>query len=125
MNTNELNYEICPRCGYNKIEVNWEPSVNCMGYIDTGCVPDYWCERCELLYLEEEYLDYKEYEERKEQLINNPNELLPCPFCGSVETNPLEHDANCYYRMFYEMMLPHSEVIYPEEELRKAWNTRI
>lgn len=51
-------------------------------------------------------------------------ELLPCPFCGSMEVNPIWHEDYCYHRMFYEMMLPKSEVIYSEEELRKAWNTR-
>ena len=52
------------------------------------------------------------------------SELKPCPFCGGEEPNPLEHDTDCYYRMFYEMMLPRSEVVYPEEKLREAWNTR-
>ena len=133
MNTNGIDYCICPRCGNDKIEVNWEPSVNCFGNIDTECIPDYWCERCNLLYLEDEYLEYiEEYrnecgnKRHKKQLVNNnSNELLPCPFCGSVKTNPLEHNANCYYRMFYEMMLPNSETIYPEEALREACNSRI
>ena len=52
------------------------------------------------------------------------NELKPCPFCGGEDTNPLEHKADCYLKMFYEMMLPHSEIAYPEERLREAWNTR-
>ena len=51
-------------------------------------------------------------------------ELKPCPFCGGKEPNPLEHAADCYCRMSYEMMLPHSEVVYPEEKLREAWNKR-
>jgi hypothetical protein len=27
--------------------------------------------------------------------------------------------------MFYEMMLSHGEVLYPEKKLREAWNSRI
>ena len=52
------------------------------------------------------------------------NDLKPCPFCGSEELNPLHHSADCYYRMFYEMFLSHGEVVYSDEKLREAWNSR-